>query len=45
MSSISNVLDIERQLLEYKFKRSSAVATYNTVVAMIENLLSEPQNE
>lgn len=44
-NSITNVLDIERQLLDYKLKRSEAVATYNTVVAMIENLLSDTQTE
>lgn len=43
--SITNVLDVERQLLDYKLKRSIAVATYNTVVAMIETLLSDSQIE
>lgn len=45
IGSIANVLDVERQLLDYKLKRSEAVATYNTVIAMIENLLSDTQTE
>lgn len=44
-NTMSSVLEIERQLLDYKFKRSESVATYNTVVAAIENLLSDNQNE
>lgn len=42
INSMTNVLEIHRQLLEYQLKRSEAITTYNTVVAMIENLLSEP---
>lgn len=42
-NGMTNVLEIQRQLLDYQFKRSEAIATYNTVVAMIENLLSESQ--
>ncbi|CDN33007.1 Heavy metal RND efflux outer membrane protein, CzcC family [Mucinivorans hirudinis] len=41
-SSMSNVIEIQRQLLDYKFKRAEAIANYNTLVARIENLLSEP---
>ena len=42
-NGLTSVLEIQRQLLDYQFKRSEAIATFNTVVAMIENLLSEPQ--
>ncbi len=42
-SGMTNVLEVQRQLLNYQFKRSEAIATFNTIVAMIENLLSEPQ--
>lgn len=42
-NGLTSVLEIQRQLLDYRFKRSEAIATFNTVVAMIENLLSEPQ--
>lgn len=44
-NTMSGILEIERQLLDYKFKRSESVATYNTVVAAIENLLSDSQNK
>lgn len=42
-NGLTSVLEIQRQLLDYRFKRSEAIATFNTVVAMIENLVSEPQ--
>lgn len=42
-NGLTSVLEIQRQLLDYQYKRSEAVATFNTIVAMIENLLSEPQ--
>lgn len=44
-NSMTNVLDIQRQLLDYQFKRSESVTAYNIVTAMIENLLSESETE
>lgn len=42
-NSLTSILDIERQLLNYKFKYNEAITTFNTVVANLEKLLSEPQ--
>lgn len=42
-ATLGSVLEVERQLLDYKTKRSEAVAACNTVIAAIENILSEPQ--
>lgn len=42
-NGMTNVLEIQRQLLDYRLKRSESITTYNTLVAMIENLVSEPQ--
>ena len=40
-----NVIQVERQLLEYQLKRSEAVAEYNTRVAGIDKLLSRSSFE
>lgn len=42
-NGMTNVLEIQRQLLDYRLKRSESITAYNTLVAMIENLVSEPQ--
>lgn len=39
-ASLTDVIQIERQMLDYRFKKSEAVATYNTAVASIERLTS-----
>lgn len=45
VGSLANVIDIQRQLLDYKLKLSQAILTYNTTIAMLENLLSESEKE
>lgn len=37
---LSEVIQVERQLLDYRLKRSEAIAAYNTAVASIEKLVS-----
>lgn len=37
---LTDVIEVERQLLNYKLKKSEAVAAYNTSVAAIEKLIS-----
>lgn len=44
-AGMASVLDVQRQLLDYKFKRSESIATYNTIVAAIENLMSVSQDD
>lgn len=44
-NSMTNVIDIQRQLLDYEFKQSESIATYNTVIAMLNTLISEPQTD
>lgn len=43
--TMSAVLEVHRGLLDYKLRLSTAIAEYNTVVAAIEKLLSEPEND
>lgn len=38
--SLTDVIQVERQLLDYNLKKSEAVAEYNTAVAAIEKLIS-----
>lgn len=38
--SLTDVIQVERQMLDYRLKQSEAVATYNTTVASIEKLIS-----
>lgn len=44
-NSMTNVIDIQRQLLDYEFKQAEAIAAYNTVIAMLNTLISEPQTD
>lgn len=39
---MSDVLDIQRQILDYKYRHSEAVTLHNTIVATIESLMSRP---
>lgn len=39
-SDLNNVIQLERQLLDYQLKKSEAVAGYNTMVAAIQKLVS-----
>ncbi|MEA5044840.1 MAG: TolC family protein [Petrimonas sp.] len=39
-SDLSNVIQVQRQLLDYRLKRAEAVATYNTMVASAQRLIS-----
>lgn len=45
VGGLTNVIDIQRQLLDYKLKLSQGILTYNTTIAMLENLLSESETE
>lgn len=38
--SLTDVIEVERQMLDYKLKKSEAVAAYNTSIAAIEKLIS-----
>lgn len=42
--SLTDVIAVERQLLDYKLKKSEAIATYNTGVAAMEKLVSNSLN-
>ncbi len=39
-SDLNNVIQVERQLLDYQLKRSEAIAGYNTMVATMQKLIS-----
>ena len=39
-SDLTNVIQVQRQLLNYQLKASEAVANYNTMVASIQKLIS-----
>ncbi|GHT60348.1 transporter [Bacteroidia bacterium] len=39
-SDLSNVIQVQRQLLDYELKTAEAIADYNTMVANIQKLLS-----
>lgn len=45
LSPLTDVIGVERQWLDYRLKKSEAIATYNTVVAGIERLLGEGAGE
>ncbi len=45
VSGLTGVIDIQRQLLDYKLKLSQSIVTYNTTIAMLENLLSESETQ
>lgn len=44
-SDLTNVIQVQRQLLEYKLKESEAIADYNTMVASIQKLISFTDTE
>ncbi len=43
--SLTDIIQLERQLLDYSLKKSEAVAEYNTLVAGLEKLVSTSVNE
>lgn len=44
-NDLTNVIQVQRQLLDYKLKEAQAIANYNTMVAGIQKLLSFKQTE
>ena len=44
-TSLTDIIQLERQLLNYSLKKSEAVAEYNTLVAGLEKLVSTSVNE
>jgi outer membrane protein TolC len=44
-SDLSAVIQIRRQLLDYRLKKSEAVANYNIMVANVQKLMSSNENE
>ena len=42
--SLTDVIQVERQMLDYRLKKSEAVAAYNTSVAGLEKLVSTSLN-
>lgn len=38
--SLTDVIQVERQMLDYKLKKSEAIAAYNTMVAAMEKLIA-----
>lgn len=44
-SDLTNVIQVQRQLLDYKLKESDAIANYNTMVASIQRLISFNDSE
>lgn len=44
-SDLTNVIQVQRQLLDYQLKASEAVADYNTMVASIQKLISFKDTE
>lgn len=45
LSPLTDVIGVERQWLDYRLKKSEAIAAYNTVVAGIERLTGENTGE
>lgn len=43
--SLTDVIQVERQLLDYRLKKSEAIATYNTMIAGLEKLVSTSVKE
>lgn len=39
-SDLNDLIQVQRQLLDYSFKEADAIADYNTVVASIQNLIT-----
>lgn len=44
-SDLTNVIQVQRQLLDYQLKGAEAVANYNTMVASIQRLISFKETE
>ncbi|MDR2847756.1 MAG: TolC family protein [Bacteroidales bacterium] len=44
-SDLTNVIQVQRQLLDYRLKKSEATAEYNTSVANIQKMISTTDNE
>ena len=44
-TSLTEVIQVERQLLDYSLKKSEAIAEYNTMVAGMEKLVATSMNE
>lgn len=44
-TSLTDIIQLERQLLDYSLKKSEAVARYNTLIAGLEKLISISINE
>lgn len=44
-TSLTDVIQVERQLLDYSLKKSEAIAAYNTLIAGLEKLISTSVNE
>lgn len=44
-SDLTNVIQVQRQFLDYKLKKAEAVASYNTMVASIQKLISFKHTE
>ena len=44
-TSLTDIIQLERQLLDYSLKKSEAVAGYNTLIARLEKLVSTSVNE
>lgn len=45
VSSLTDIIQVERQLLDYSLKKSEAVAEYNTMVAGMEKLVATSLND
>lgn len=43
-SDLTNVIQVQRQLLDYQLKKAEAIANYNTMVASIQKLLAVRNN-
>ncbi len=44
-SDLTNVMQVQRMLLEYQLKRSEAIAEYNTMIASLQRLISTLEKE
>ena len=44
-SDLNDIIQVQRQLLDYKLKKAESVATYNTMVAAIQRLISSEENK
>ena len=44
-SDLTNVIQVQRQLLDYQLRKAEALANYNTMVVSIKKLLAENNYE